>query len=67
MAERGKKPGRDRKIQRTLSYALARTTQGIARDLGAGIVMLSPTLLVVSEDSIFVSLKAHILKSSEPA
>lgn len=64
MAERDKKPGRHKQDRRTLSYVVAKTIQGIARDPRVGILMSSPTLLVVSEDLIFVSLKAHILKSS---
>lgn len=64
MAERGKNPGRHKQGRRSLSYALARTTQGVARAPGASVGMSSLTLLVVSEDSIFVSLKAHILKPS---
>lgn len=51
MAERGKKPGRHKQGRRTLRNALARTTQGIARDPGASVVMSSATLLVFSEDS----------------
>lgn len=64
MAKRDKEPGRHKQGRRTLSYVVARTAQGIARGPRVGVLMSSPTLLVVSEDLIFVSLKAHILKSS---
>lgn len=64
MAERGKNPERHKQGRRSLSYALARTTQGFDEAPGAGVGMSSPTLLDVSEDSIFVSLKAHIRKPS---
>lgn len=39
LGQRGKKPGRHGQARKTLSCALAGTTQGTSRDRGAGVVM----------------------------